>query len=203
MRVGARLQQNLSYDAEEKSNAQFFAASELRVKVMGEEPLGAADFLNLNQNVLNEGLAVMQRMFVVEEAAAIEFIDWVRVKAEQPWLGLHGQYSQLLHSELTDVDANTQLPIGEGGRNTALDVVRLAAYRAIESAHLLDFEKLAQVRGDIPLPESLLADAMHLMLFKPPAVDQALLMGAVACELKVKETLRRKATSKQPWLISF
>jgi hypothetical protein len=201
MLVSERLLEDMRYKPDDKVTAEFFSASELRVSVMGEAPFNAALFFTLERDLIDKAYAFMQLAYRVAEAVAIEFIDWTRVTAVQPWLGMHGEYPQLMHSALWDVDANEHLPIGERGRDMSFSVPRLPCYRAIGRDQLLDFRRHTRAGAVIPMPETLLADAGHLLLFRPPAVDQAVLIAAVACELKVKQTLRERAGAEfLPWV---
>jgi hypothetical protein len=50
-------------------------------------------------------------------------------------------------------------------------------------------------RPPLPIGETFLADALHFAWAHPPDLPRAVLLAAIACEVKVKQILRERTTS--------
>ena len=128
------------------------------------------------------------------EAVAIEFLDQLR-HGGQAWLGSMGSISYSIHSSGTYDDATGyRFKYGHGGTITL---------PARPKAATLDSEMLEEIitalaaSRSVPLPELFLADAEHFLLCETQSdLQRAILLAAIACELKVKETMRKKVFAR-------
>jgi hypothetical protein len=170
----------------------------VQVALIGEGPVGSTDFQSPDRATwpTDQAFKYFKNTFVIAEAVATELIDWARVRG-QAWLGLHGERPQRvgMHS-LIDEHTGRRLPLGfeptmiVGGPSSALA-------RAINPAFI---SSLGNLLGDgappLPVADTFLADALHFAWAHPPDVTRAVLLAAIACEVKVKEVLREKTASQ-------
>jgi hypothetical protein len=178
----------------DEAEPRWLAVNELRIIIH-------EDFEGISQAELNgpRGTDVQklivnhqrQRMELAEQIA-IEFLDWLRLSG-QTWLGGIGEiaYRSQPHASTFEDETNFRFPFGHGG-------VLHAEVRPEDA--MLDRSSLEGIGRQLsgvgtsrPLAESFLADSGHFVLRDTPANRQrAVIMAAIACELKVKETLRTK-----------
>lgn len=133
----------------------------------------------------------------IAEEVLVEFLDLVRLRG-QTWLGPMGNLPPILdvHAKTFDSTGHQFECVSDGPivvkllpEEKSLDV---DAFKSIA-------ESLTSTQSVSPLPESFLVDANHFLERTFSARDgakndpqRAVLLAAMACELKVKETLRRK-----------
>lgn len=125
------------------------------------------------------------------ERLSVDFLDRLRVRG-QTWLGPMGSisYSVAPHATTYEEETNYRFLFGHGGT--------FVVPRRPQNADLDhgSFEKLTDSLGKseaLPLPESFLADADHFLGSGTPSdLQRAVLLAAIGCELKVKDTLRMK-----------
>jgi len=162
----------------------------IRVVVRADAELGILDFEpNRDNAVTDRAVAHDQRTAALAEHVAMEFIDWARLHG-QTQLGIHGQPPERIRRSLHDEDAQRRIPLGFGGTIFARvtpekEVIGLTNLREIGTW-------LCEKRA-LPVAETMLADAVHLAGNHPPDLQRAILLAAIACEVKVKEALRTKA----------
>ncbi len=127
----------------------------------------------------------------VAERLAIDFLDRLRMRG-QIWLGTIGSISYSVSPQATTYEEQTnyRFLLGHGGtfivpaRPEAADLDR-GLFDGLK-------ESLAD-SASLPLPESFIADAEHFLeLGTQTDLQRAVLLAAVGCELKVKETLQKK-----------
>ena len=138
----------------------------------------------------------LRKSFEVAEGVLGELVEWARIQG-QPWLGLHGQPVRRIGNHLLGDDS---VDIADYGFSE--DVLP-----QIEEEHTPEYEieasldctnasslaqHLARNGGALPIAETLLADALYFIGLNPPDWQRAVLIAAIACEVKVKDTLRRK-----------
>jgi hypothetical protein len=136
------------------------------------------------------------------DAAIERLISWIRVRHGQVWLGLYGEDVRRVGSEeVVDMEAARRLPwparldmaFSVVERNTPLNSERLGALRP-----------LVEANSPPGLAELLLADARLVATSaEPPDPSRALLMAAVACEVKIKAFLRECANAEQAPLVEL
>ena len=129
-------------------------------------------------------------------------LAWTRVRHRQAWLGLDGEPVRRIGSdEVVDLDATRRLPwpaqldmaFNVVERETPLNAERINALR-----------ELVEANSSPELPELLLADAQFIASSaEPPDPSRALLIAAVACEVKIRAFLRTSATAEQAPLMEL
>jgi hypothetical protein len=143
----------------------------------------------------------------VAESAVADLVEWARIHG-QPWLGLHGQPVRRVGNHLLGDDSvdiadygfrEDVLPSIEDEREPAFD-----GRASLDTGHA---SSLAQQlgRGDVALPiaETLLADALYFIGLRPPDCQRAVLIAAIACEVKVKDILREKVPPERRPLLDL
>lgn len=168
-------------------NGQGFAVHTVKVMVFGEGPRGQDT---------DGSIEHLKRSFHVAESAVADLVEWARIHG-QPWLGLHGQPVRRVGNHLLGDDS---VDIADYGFSEdvlpAIEDEREPAYDGGASLDTAHSSSLAQElgRGDVALPiaETFLADALYFIGLRPPDCQRAVLIAAIACEVKVKDTLRLK-----------
>lgn len=149
-------------------------------------PFGASDFggggtAELFQIAHNDVLVPAAE---IARSLLATYLTHVRTVGRQPWLGPESSHPQGLGpSHLIDMESGSRLPTGYSEPLRG----RLVTGGLTESEHEVFFGKDEQAAA--PLPESFLADAIYLRSTDPPQHQHAILLSAIACELKVKEVL--------------
>ena len=130
--------------------------------------------------------------------AISSYLNHIRVLTGQHWLGMHGGVPEVLGHVLVTRLSGKALPVSVSLEPMFIRVgARLVDVELHESAvRLMESE-------EPPLAESLLADASFLGQSGFSNRKQALLMAAIACEVKVKQTLRRSANADQSRLVEL
>jgi hypothetical protein len=114
----------------------------------------------------------------------------------EPWLGLHGQPVRRVGHHLLGDDSDDSVDVADYGFNEdvlpeieehASDYEIEASLDASGTASLI--EKLAGGAHPLPIAETLLADALYFIGLTPPDYQRAVLLSAIACEVKVKDSL--------------
>jgi len=174
-----------------------FAVESIKATVYGEGPRGKD---------ADGSIRHLQKSFQIAETAVAELIEWARLHG-QPWLGLHGQPVRRVGHHLLgddsvdiadycfdeDVLPETKEPVPEYEIEASLD----AAITSSLAGHL------GGTSAPSPIAETLLADALYFVGLDPPDYQRAVLIAAIACEVKVKDTLRQKSASDHKPLIEL
>jgi len=155
----------------------------LRVCVLGEAYPGAnAQFLMDNLGIANSVLT--------------QFVDWVRIRNGQAWIGVHGDPPELLTGQL--VEQGTQAILQSNISSSTPDFAVLHGHpRAIGLDDCEFIKAKLGVSAELPQSELLLADALFHIGNAFPDTRRAVLLAAIACETKIKSVLRRLAGNKQ------
>jgi hypothetical protein len=139
-------------------------------------------------------------MFPVAARVAEEFLTWVRVGSNQPWLpGEHEGVSLASYTRLLDIETGAEVA---SSWNPPLAVVGIPAEQSVDPATLNDFA--AALAGEVmPSAATLLLTDAHAALGSRSVyrledreradTAHAILLAAVACEVHIKVTLREAA----------
>ncbi len=131
----------------------------------------------------------LKNVFPVAEGAATEFVDRVRLLG-QVWLGMRGEPQPLAGSgNVFNDESGERIKISYGG---VISVKLPTPDLALTDAGLSRLQEASAKQEPQPLPEVLLADALHIATMDRPDFGRAILIAAVACEAKVKATLTTK-----------
>ena len=168
----------------------------IRVAVWGDGPVGAVNFEHPEddgsvEGAIEEGINFLERTFYAAEAATADLIDWMRIHG-QPWLALHGEKPRSIDwSSLFDETVGRPLPVAFRGAV----LPRFPAASAIGRNLFSSMSKLLDENGQtLPIAETLLADSHHFLASQPPDLSRAVLLAAIASEVKVKEVLRLRSS---------
>jgi hypothetical protein len=164
----------------------------VQVAVFGEGPVSAKDFEGAPEaRPTSRAIEYFQKTFLVAQAVCAELIDWARVRG-QVWLGLHGQHPERIGIDsLIDDDTDRRLPVGFH----TLEVRESPPESAIDPAFISSLDQLLNDgRPPLPIAETFLADALHFAWARLADLQRAVLLAAIACEVKVKRVLRDKTT---------
>lgn len=159
----------------------------LRLDVDGEFPYGVADVRA--EKGSDVPLEILHELCDDAQRLARAFVESARVRGRQPWLGISGEGPTGIGAgKLFDLDENAIIPASIGLRGSEVMLTK-------ESDALDDDRLRAVIDGAVAAPslaDSLLTDAAYYEAFATPKdPTRALLISAVACEIKVKECLRR------------
>lgn len=164
----------------------------VQVAVFGQRSVSAKDFDGpAETRPTNEAIKYFRKAFLVAQAVCKELIDWARIRG-QAWLGLHGQNLERIGVDsLVDEDADRRLPVGF---HTVV-FNPSPPESAIDPAFVSSLDKLLDdKRQPVPIAETFLADARHFAWAQKADVSRAVLLVAIACEVKVKQVLRDKSS---------
>jgi len=183
------------------------AVTAVRVRITQDAELDAASFesdveaRNTAHRAANE---VADDAIEVGGRVLTQFLAWVRVDAHQPWLGLIGREPPELIGEIVveDLDAERRLTATPHRTNIGM--------RVVEPESVLDETAMERIAAAVqqgaaaPLGESLLQDAaFYLQEANTPDPPRAVLIAAIACEVKVKDALRRAVSEPQAALLEL
>ncbi len=139
----------------------------------------------------------------VAERVVTAFVAWVRATTRMTSLPLSSEVPPLAGPvRAIDLDSGLRLGAGPSIRGVAEARDPAGKYRLAVSD--VD-EIIGRIRRDeeAPIAETLLADAEHYARHPVRDGRRAVLMAAIACEVKVKTTLRDRASEAQRPLLDF
>lgn len=147
-------------------------------------------YLHAASQFIRKGREIAQRVARV-------FVDWTRIQKGQTWLPEHLQDLPFEASGgAVDDETGEALPLVVG---LAIHIHQRPAGTEVDRVYLEAVRERLAHDQDIPLPERFLADALYFATrFRPADIQRAVLLAAIAAELKVKEVLRREAGAKLP-----
>ena len=176
-----------------------------RVEVYIEGDVSAAEFDEPDEDntLAKRATAIFDEAAKIGDAAVRDVLASIRALHSQSWLGLSTMPPRREGiASLVEVATERRLPIGP-----TMSIG--AQLKSIESA--LTPEQFAEImsrleRGEAaPIAETLLADAEYLAwgVHAAPDALRAVLMAAIACEIKVKENLRSRIDDDKLPLLDF
>lgn len=141
---------------------------------------------------VREWLSNHQRQRIeISKTVAIEFLDYLRLRG-QSWLGTMGSSSYAVLPSISSCRDDDDYRIKQSHGGTIHVEMRDESADLDEEAFKI-LAKSFETGDGAPLVESLLVDAMVFLRLRTKSdLQRAVLLSAVACELKVKETLREK-----------
>jgi hypothetical protein len=170
----------------------------IQVSVSHETAFGAADEAGSSAAVRD--YAANARRIATD--VATDFVQWARIRRGQSWLGMsHAEPPRVGLLTLTDETASQVLAYG-GSEGIVVQPFPIS--KAVDGALLQDLPTmLGDGHPELPLPDSLVADAAYLIGIRPPNEQQAVLLAAVGLEVAVKAALRRKADPAKLELLDY
>jgi hypothetical protein len=183
---------------------QIVTANVIRVVVETEGEVTAADFDDEERyrEAADRALPIFDRANDVARAVANDLLAWTRSQYRHSWLGLsHEPAQEIGPASLIEAESGRRFPIGHSYHG-------VSQMRNTDLA--LGLSELQALLGSVgaeespPIPESLLSDAQFLAWeLDPPDATRAVLMAAIACELKVKKSLQERCPDDQADLLDF
>jgi hypothetical protein len=171
-----------------------------RVEVFLKDAYSAGDFARRVED--HEACAaIVERAADIADAMVADFVAWTRVHGKQTWLGLDLEAPDRVGTaELVDLDAELQLPLPA---EIDFELHGVGPDAVLQAASLGVLRDWLEAQEAPDLADRLLADAGFLMQSEPPDPSRALLVAAIACEVKVKTTLREHASLAQRDLVDL
>lgn len=176
----------------------------IRVEVAAESQVGASDVRGVEirsagpagQKLLSSLRDLLEELYDVASEVVTDLNELTRVQGQQHWLGIAGEPVEGIGwGDLVDLDANEVLPVDKY-------LERSGTLRIVERIQVIQPDQVHQLAGALTEPhaptlaEALLADAFYYSSdATPPDRPRALLIAAVACEVKIKESLRARVAS--------
>jgi hypothetical protein len=130
------------------------------------------------------------------------FIAWVRATTRLTGLPLSSEVPPLAGPVLGVDQAGARIRTGPSIKSVAIGRDPSGKY-CLALSDLDDIIERVRQDEEAPIAETLLADAEHYALHRVHDLRRAVLMAAIACEVKVKAVLREKATVAQRSLLDF
>jgi len=169
--------------------------SVLRVGVEFEVPWpggpGGSEKISLAE--MEETSEKIQAAAEIAKDILAEYLQIVRITHDQYWLGRSGYRPEVRHyTQIRDIDTGELL-------NTSLQQRLLVIGRRAPGLDADDHASIASTlqRGDpldLPLPRTLLGDALYLINQANPAQPrEAVLLAAMACEVAIRQSLLEAA----------
>jgi hypothetical protein len=158
---------------------------------------------SLEGDTLDAAIAVVDHAYAVAQAVIDEFLSWIRATTRMTGQVLSGQTAALA-GPARAMDVELGLPIGVGPTHHGVAVARDPAGKyVLDETDLDDLITRIARHDEAPVAETLLADAEYYARHMVNDVRRAILMAAIACEVKVKEVLRGRASPETLPLIDF
>jgi hypothetical protein len=147
---------------------------------------------------------VLNRLRALSTQAVTDLCNWTRLLIGQDWMEPPGKYPDLVStSELLDIsDANN---IRGYSLVTSGTILVLPEGTICTGDGLAAVDAAMRLRGSPTAEDLLLADAQHLVHYGPGATDsdRAVLLAAIAVEVRIKRTLRAVATASHAPLVEL
>lgn len=172
----------------------------IRVDVLFDGAVSASDFTDpfrpKDSSVFDPALSLLDETRAEATHIVEGFLAWCRAAGRQPWLGIGGQQPKGIGSgHLFDLDANRRLPVA-----ISLDTVvihRVRDEQILSEEQLGEYIARVAAGDDPPLGDVLRMDANYFLQHAEPRDPRrALLMAAIACEVRVKAELTDRARGK-------
>jgi hypothetical protein len=144
----------------------------------------------------------------VAHAILRQFVDWIRVRCGQAWVGIFGQRYEMLiigdklgkaQGRVFDDESGQQFPVmismGFGYIRTPP-----GGQVPVSSSDAEFLVRMLAESIEAPTPEMLLADALHHASVVDPQPQRAVLLAAIACETKIKSVLQNRVSPEKAGL---
>jgi hypothetical protein len=175
----------------------------IRVTVIINADVSAATATIDNPDALGRAVEAIDRARDVASQVVTAFVAWVRATTRMTDLALSSEVPPLAGPvRAFEVGTGLQFNVGPSTRSVVFARDPAGKY----SLTAADWEEIIESvnRGDeAPVAETLLADAEYYARHGIRDFRRAVLMAAIACEVKVKAILRDLATDAQRSLVEF
>lgn len=157
-----------------------------------------------------DGSRALAEGFAIALSIVEDFVGWMRTEGEQPWIGPSHESIELVRFDLIDAERGGEV------RNVSipqrLTIVARGPGAAASGAQIEAVIGRLAAGDAVPVVDVLLADAREAM--DPPSVSaewqkerrdtaRAVLLAAIAAEVKIKTTLLEKAPEDRRSLVTI
>jgi hypothetical protein len=175
----------------------------IRVTVIIDADVSAATVTIDNPDALDRAVEAIDRARDVASQVITDFVAWVRATTRLTDLALSSEVPPLAGPvRAFEADTGIQFKVGPSIRSVGVGRDPAGRYR-LTVADLTEIIERVNRGDEAPIAETLLADAEHYARHAVRDFRRAVLMAAIACEVKVKEILRERATKAQRSLVDF
>jgi hypothetical protein len=172
----------------------------IRVVVTVESDVTAA--MPLKGEVMTGAVQAIDKARDIAARVVTAFVAWVRATTRLAGLPLSNEVPPLAGPVLTIDEAAEPVRTGPSIKTVLTGRDPSGRYR-MASPDLEDIIEPVRQGEEAPIAETLLADAEHYALYRVHDLRRAVLMAAIACEVKAKAALREQATEAQRSLLDF
>lgn len=173
----------------------------LRATIELDIPLQAGPLDDVRDEALEAASAALQSAAEAARAVVLGYLEQVRTRHGQGWLGRSGQQPTITWlTTVRDAVTGEQVRTGYTDPFPAVTFGRSAIGR-VEHEQVL----AAIAAGSVPsLPEVLLADAKYLSsIAEPRQPREAVLVAAIACEVGIRDALRAACGREAQAVLEF
>jgi hypothetical protein len=175
----------------------------VRISVTIDAPVSAAKATIEDREEIGRASAMMDRAREVASHVATEFVAWVRVTTRMTSLLLSSEVPPLAGPvRAFEVESGIPLRVAPPQKTIAYGRDPVGKYH-LDATDMVKIAELIEEGRVTPVPETLLADAEYHAEYKVHDFRRAVLMAAIACEVKVKTTLRERVAPAQRSLLDF
>jgi hypothetical protein len=181
---------------------QRVSVNAMKVEVTGDSDLDPTTYGGSQDSRQREYFDWFRRAGDIGLAAIQDLCDWVRTAKEQAWLGETGAATRLLGVQsLLDAATGSRLPLGM----PRTIEVSLRGDDAALAPPDTEFLLSALSKGTEPeVAELFLADARHALSYSEPRdPTRAVVLAAIALEVRTKQAVRRLASVDQRSLVDL
>lgn len=175
----------------------------IRVTVIINADVSAATAKIDNPDALGRAVEAIDRARDVASQVVTGFVAWVRATTRLTDLALSSEVPPLAGPvRAFEADTGIQFKVGPSIRSVSVGRDPAGKY-SLTAADLEEIVERVNRGDEAPVAETLLADAEHYARHAVHDFRRAVLMAAIACEVKVKAVLRSRATDAQRSLVDF
>jgi hypothetical protein len=168
----------------------------LRVECFFDGEVSADDFAEEtnDRSALDAALDALHEAEHAARETVGRLLESVRLRG-QHWLGPDAASPRGLgRSEIDDLDGGRRLPVSSSSVPTVV-LTRIQEHQVLDAARLDEELRVVRVGTPPSLDDVLRSDSLFMLQdADPPDFTRSVITAAIACEVKVKRTLRSSAT---------
>jgi hypothetical protein len=187
----------------ENANTYMVHVVQVVIRISGE--LFASEFTSTSSDPERDRALIARAVLLYDEATSVgqklvdSYLGHVRATLGQFWIGFSMERSRPVWIGRLYDASGTRIPVGRPQVGKAM--VKPSTFAVSAAVHGEVLRKVSSLM-DPPLAETLLRDAQHLG-WTPINIREAVLLAAIACEVKIKKTLEQLASDGQLALVEL
>lgn len=191
------------YGRSEDGNTYLVHVVQVVIKFEGE--LFAREFTptgpdpGKDRTLIDHAVRLFEETTSIAQTLLTSYLGHIRTSLGQFWIGLSVERPQPVWIGRLYDATGVKIPVGRPQASKVM--MRLSHFAVSDAVHGNVLRKVGS-SVDPPLAETLLRDAQHLG-WAPIDMREAVLLAAIACEVKIKETLEHFANSSQLALVEL